>query len=131
MFTGWLKVKQSWQMATWILHQPVLMKFCLVLLLSQMRSNPGCLSLHLLRTLMEHTQCIQLHLVQRIKGMVQSTISSTLGVIHCLTCTQLLSSLQQKMTGMPSCRTCKRYFEQLATLQVLLPALFLADQDTS
>ena len=92
------------------------MKFCLVLLLSQMRSNPGCLSLHLLRILMEHTQCIQLHLVQRIKGMVQSTISSTLGVIHCLTCTQLLPNPQQKMTGMPSCRTCEMcYFEQLAT----------------
>ena len=101
-------------MAIWV-HQPVIMKFCLVLLLSQMRSNPGCLSLHLLRTLMEHTQCMQLHLVQHIKGTVQSTISSTLGVIHLLICTQLLSSLQQKMTGMPSCRTCKmRYFEQLA-----------------
>jgi len=116
MFTGWLKVRQNWQMAIWILHQPVIMKFCLVLLLSQMRSNPGCLSLHLLRIPLEHTQCIQLHLVQRIKGMVQSTISSTLGVIQFLTCTQLLSSPQQKMTGMPSCRICKMcYLEQVAT----------------
>ncbi len=103
-------------MAIWILHQPVIMKFCLVLLLSQMRSNPGCLSLHLLRIPLEHTQCIQLHLVQHIKGMVQSTISSTLGVIQFLTCTQLLSSPQQKMTGMPSRRIFKMcYLEQVAT----------------